>query len=110
MLRSRTLCTALAVAAALVGFTGCSDSTTEPTKAGTFTGTAKPLGNGTATPWVTLDAAGNPTSVGVTLTAAALEGLPTAGAPVSLNLPFPSQGSTTAYNHVGLDFLSTGHP
>src|ERR1044072_4966536 len=45
-------------------------------RAGTFVGESRPLGNGTVRSWVTLDRNGDPTAVGVTFSEAALSGLP----------------------------------
>lgn len=96
----------LASLAVLAVFAGCSD-TASPTKAGTFNGPSVTVGNGTANSWVTLDADGNPTSVGVTVTAAGLDNLPSAE--TAYVLAMPAQASATAYNHIGFDWNPHGH-
>lgn len=80
---------------------------------GTYLGAPKPLGQGTARAFVTLDPAGNPTAIGVILTEAALTGLPTeppAGADGwEYVLPLPREAAATGYDHVGLDWNPHGH-
>ena len=100
-------CTALAFSAV-----GCSeDSTTEPSKAGTFYGTPVTVGAGKARSWVTLDKDGNPTAIGLALTDSALMNLPTTPfPPTEYVLTLPAQASATIYNHIGLDWNVEGHP
>jgi len=102
---------AMMATALTFGVVGCGDDTTEPTSlAKTITGDTKTVGNGTATAWMKLGDDGKPTSVGVTLTAAAFDSLPTAPfPPAEYNLMLPAEASATAYNHVGLDWNSQGH-
>ncbi|MEP6833652.1 MAG: DUF5602 domain-containing protein [Gemmatimonas sp.] len=71
----RGIAAALLTAAALVAV-ACTDDATQPNLAGTRYGVSQALGAGTARTYVTLDAAGNPTSVGVALSEAALTNLP----------------------------------
>jgi hypothetical protein len=80
----------------------------------TFFGEAKSLGKGKVRSWVSLDADGNPTAIGLTFNEEALATLPQEapmgmeGTEVSLLLP--SQASRTAFNHIGLDWNPHGHP
>ena len=79
-------------------------------RAGTYPGESRPLGNGTVRSWVTLDKNGNPAAIGVTFSEAALSGLPTREPGTEYQLSLPPQASATAFNHIGLDWNSNGHP
>jgi len=70
-------------------------------------GARLPLGRGTATAWVGLDAQGAPVSVGVDLTEAALDGLP--GHKADIDLALPPEARQAGYDHVGLDWQAHGH-
>lgn len=70
-------------------------------------GARLPLGRGTATAWVGLDARGAPVSVGVDLTETALDDLP--GHKTSIDLPLPPEARQAGYDHVGLDWEAHGH-
>jgi hypothetical protein len=99
-------------ATAMTTLTGCGDD--EPTstsKAGTFKGPTMVVGKGTAYSWVKLDDAGNPTSIGISLTDSALVDLSQNPFPPQMfNVALPSQASATAFNHIGLDWNAMGHP
>lgn len=88
---------------------GCGDEDAGPAgpQSGTFYGQPVNVGNGTARGWVTLDA-GQPTAVGVSLTATALVGLPASSTEYTVSLP--AQAAATAFDHVGLDWNPAGHP
>lgn len=90
---------------------GCSEEEVAPiSKARTAYGTEISIGNGTGRSWAQLNDEGNPTSIGFTLTANALENLPTvAFPPTAYYLPLPADAQTTAYNHIGLDWGPMGH-
>ena len=73
------------------------------------------MGQGTARSFVTLDSSGNPTTVGIKFSAAALQGLPMGGdsatdEPGGLALALPAQGRKTIFDHVSLNFEPNGHP
>ena len=111
--RVGTLALTVALSGALLAGSACSDSSTAP-NARTSYGVAQTLGNGTARTFVTLDAAGKPTSVGVALTEAALTNLPmTPNAPspsaVMLQLALPADAPVTGYNHIMVDWNPLGH-
>lgn len=80
-------------------------------------GESKPLGHGTMTAWVKLDPHGRPLALGVTLTEAAISGLPTKATPdrespiTSLEdaLVFPPEARETAFEHVGVSWHPYGH-
>ena len=92
---------------AAVAIVACSDSVS-PSKSGTFYGPVTTLSSGTARSYVTLNESGVPTDVGVSLTEAALLGLPTVTTEYVLALP--AAASATPYKHVGVNWQPMGHP
>lgn len=84
-------------------------TTTKPLAVQTFFGDSKKLGNGMVRSWVRLDKAGNPTSIGVTFTEAALTGLPTDVESEAYDLNLPAQAGETPFNRVGLNWNPKGH-
>ncbi|MFC9790156.1 DUF5602 domain-containing protein [Rhodococcus sp. NPDC127528] len=79
--------------------------------AGTLLGAESPLGNGTSRTYVVTDATGQPTEIGVRLSADALEGLP-AGPDASMQmsmLALPGDAPDTGFDHVMLDWNPNGH-
>lgn len=97
--------------AAVITIVGCSknDNPTAPSKAGTFVGEQKAMGNGTIRSWVKLDDNGNPTSIGVTFTETALVNLTTDSMGTRYALSLPSQSSAIAINHIEVDWETYGH-
>ncbi len=75
----------------------------------TVVGETKTVGSGTAQTWVRLDGSGHPTSVGVTLSESAMNGLRASGFGPSTDILIPTTASQTAFNHVGLDWNPMGH-
>jgi hypothetical protein len=73
----------------------------------TFYGSAVPMGNGVAQAWITEDADGIPTAVGVKLNEKALVNLPSETETFVLN--FPKQGATDFYTHILVDWNPQGH-
>lgn len=65
------------------------------------------LGEGRVTAWVAVDAVGQPVSVGLTVTDAALRGLP--HATTEINLALPQEARQAGFDHVGLDWAPHGH-
>jgi hypothetical protein len=90
-------------------------SMTDPVPEGKIIlGDVVPFGLGTARSWVQVDANGDPASVGVTLTEAALSGLPDRATPgmiwmVEYILAFPSENALLPFNHVGINWNPHGH-
>ncbi|MDQ3901114.1 MAG: DUF5602 domain-containing protein [Actinomycetota bacterium] len=99
----------LAACVALTSLAACGNG--QSNKSGTFYGPPQSIGSGTAKAYVTLDNAGNPTEVGIRMSAASLDGLPQEDAvpPHMLILDFPRQASATPFNHVMLNWNSHGH-
>jgi hypothetical protein len=114
--RARRLAGAAAASAALalVLLAACSDDATAPGAARLVYGPSQPLGDGTARTYVALDRAGAPVSVGVAISATAMQGLPMTpmpGMPMAamLNLTLPAEAAPAGYDHVMLDWMPTGH-
>ncbi len=96
------------VATLLLGLVGC--DTHDGSPAGTYLGPTLKLGNGTARTWVALDDDGNPLSVGLTLTEAALTGLPAQQHHEDgFSLKFPAQAAVTPFKHLLLNWNPQGH-
>lgn len=97
-----------AVAALLVGCGGGGDDGPR-----TIEGTPQPLGQGTARSWVRLNAQGTPQAVGVTLSEAALQGLPTTPvegpAAAELVLKLPAEAAATGIDHIEVEWNPQGH-
>lgn len=80
----------------------------------TILGDVVPFGNGTARSWVKKDATGAYTAVGVTLTEAAMQGLPEDVTPglvwmVEYVLNLPTEASDLPFNHIGINWNPKGH-
>lgn len=78
-------------------------------------GDVVPFGDGTARTWVRLDANDQPTALGITLTEAALQGLPPDVTPgviwmVEYVLAFPSDVPLLPFDHAGVNWNPRGHP
>jgi hypothetical protein len=101
-------CALVLACGAFIAVTGCEDDPAQPTsKARTINGASKTVGGGTGTSWLKLDDAGNPASVGITLTENALSGLSAQMSEEAFALP--AEASATGYNHISLDWNPTGH-
>jgi uncharacterized protein len=106
---------AVAVGTALAFACSCSSGSTPTAGSGTPSsdtvfGPSQPLGNGTVKTYVTLDGAGQPTQVGLRLSATAMDGLPQDTGPAQMvMLAFPDQAARTAFNHVMLNWNPQGH-
>lgn len=80
----------------------------------TILGEVIPFGQGTARSWVQVDGSGKPATVGITLTEAALEGLPAEVTPgliwmVEYILAMPSDVGQLPFNHIGVNWNPRGH-
>jgi len=65
------------------------------------------LGNGEARSWVSLDRLGHPLAIGISLTEAALDNLPTTDTEVPL--PLPAQARATVFRQAVLNWNPHGH-
>ncbi|CAN5824023.1 DUF5602 domain-containing protein [soil metagenome] len=97
---------------AAVALAGCSD-TSEPSKAGTFSGPTLQVGGGEARSVVTLDRDGNPVSMAVAISDGAVENPPTPPAGMMWaehTLALPAEAAGTVFDHLTLDWNPHGHP
>ena len=85
----------------------CSESTTAPDLSGTFYGSATTMAGGAGRTYVTLDAAGHPTELGVALSEAALTGLP--ATPAEFVFALPNEATETVFEHAVINWEPTGH-
>jgi hypothetical protein len=72
-------------------------------------GESKPLGGGAARSWVRLDGAGNPSSVGISLSEAALTNLPTSLEGNEVVLGMPKQNLALPFDHISIEWNPQGH-
>ncbi|WP_149359200.1 DUF5602 domain-containing protein [Lolliginicoccus suaedae] len=84
---------------------------TEQAEASLERGPAVTVGEGEAAAFVTVDAEGNPSEVGIRLTEDALDGLPDEpdAPPTVWTLELPESADSTMFDHVSLDWASSGH-
>jgi hypothetical protein len=104
----RCLWVALGFCVGLVLVTAC--GRVGQIESGTSYGPPQKLGNGTVRTYVTADTAGQPSEVGIELTAAALDGLPSHGPSTTVMLDLPEQAGKTDFNHVMVNWNPDGHP
>src|SRR5665213_9960 len=98
------LASALLTAATAGLAVACSDTSAPDSKAGTFYGPSASFAQGTARAWVTTDAAGSPTALGIAMTDGSLQGLPataTGPSPTALmvTLALPDQAKGIGFDH-----------
>lgn len=106
----RSLLASLTLAVS-IGMVSCSDDTTDPVDlSGTFFSAEQNIGDGKAKLFVTRNADGDPTEVGIRISEAALTNLPDTGMGTSLGFDMISEGSETVFKHVTLDWNPHGHP
>ena len=74
-----------------------------------YKGAAVPLGRGSAHAWVMMGKNHEPKAVGVSISAAAIDGIE-ASHGEALTLPFPRQAAGTPFDHVYLNWNPHGHP
>lgn len=92
-------------------FISCDKDDDNPPR--TFYGTAVKLGNDSIRSFVTLDASGQPASIGLRVGENALNGLPTDTLPgkpeFEYTIPLPSQANATGIDHIEVDWNPFGH-
>jgi hypothetical protein len=99
---------AIALTAALVVAAACSDDSTAPRALPEVQGSAVAVGNGTARTFVVPSSSGQPLSIGIELTASALDSLPSST--TEWVLPFPAGMNVAPWDHATLDWNPQGHP
>jgi hypothetical protein len=101
----------LVVLSTLSTATGCGDGG-EPVgngpQAGTFRGPTQTVANGTAQTFVTINEAGDPTSIGVIVSEGALSGLPATN--IGTDLLLPVEAADTPFRGAALVWFPNGHP
>ena len=111
--RSRFLSAGLIVACATLTMAGGTHAPVDrpaAVGAGVFDGPTVRVGDGTAHSFVTLDAAGNPTEVGMRLSEGAMDGLPATHDDVAtFELDLPDEAAATVFDHTTLDWNDHGH-
>jgi hypothetical protein len=85
-----------------------SESLAKKSKEKTFYGPATPMGKGVARAWVSVNENGEPTAIGVNISAKAVDNL--GQEPRMFTLQLPKQGDLTLYEYVALDWNPAGHP
>lgn len=92
---------------------GRKPAATTRSKAKTFVGATKQLGEGTARSWVTLDRDGKPTAIGLTFSESALKTAPTeiphGQEGIDITLALPREAAGTPFNHIGFGWNPKGH-
>jgi hypothetical protein len=78
-----------------------------PDRSALHVGERVPMGDGYVESWIELDSAGNPSSLGISISEAAFMSLPDEITEWSLALP--SEASATPFTHMGLDWNPSGH-
>ena len=85
----------------------------EGPKAGTYEGPPTTIGQGKAHSFVTLDAGGNATRIGLRFSEAALTGLPAEhpenGREWEYVIPLPAEAASAGYDHIGVNWNPHGH-
>lgn len=92
----------------------CSSTSGPDSKANTFYGPSLTLGQGTARAWLEVDASGAPSALGITVSEAALTGLPATAVPPNptaamVSLTLPDQAKVTGFDHAEVGWNPQGH-
>ena len=97
----------------LIFLAGCMMPQKESPKAATYEGPPTSIGQGSARSFVTLDADGKPSTIGIRLSKSALDGLPaeepTDAIEWEYTLQLPPEAASSGYNHIGIDWNPHGH-
>ncbi|SEB76434.1 DUF5602 domain-containing protein [Rhodococcus koreensis] len=103
----RLRCAVGLILAVCVTVAGCSAAAAGPEGSRTSFGASESVGEGAVRTYTTVDARGEPTGVGIRMSATALDGLPDTGEKFMLDLP--EQASATVFDHVMLNWNPHGH-
>lgn len=100
-------------AAVTTSLVGCAEFGKPGSKAGTYDGPSQAIGGGRGHAFITLDASGGATAIGVRMSEAALVGLPAEPPPNAEGweyvLSLPKEAAIAGYNHIGLYWNPKGH-
>jgi hypothetical protein len=92
---------------------GCAELRTRNSMAGTYDGPSRDMGGGSAHAFITLDADGKPTAIGIRMSETALLGLPAEPPPDADGweyvLSLPKEAAISGYKHVVIDWNPKGH-
>lgn len=107
------LAEAVLAAMMMTSILGCAEIRKPGPSAGTYDGPSRDIGGGQARAFITLDASGRPTAIGVRMSESALVGLP-AEPPRDAEgweyvLSLPKEAAISGYDHVGMNWNPTGH-
>lgn len=96
------------------GHTSVSVSAPVPNTDKTILGEVVPFGNGTARSWVKVNQQGQPSAIGVTLTEAAMQGLPADVTPglvwmAEYIMTLPEEAKMLPFNHIAVNWNPKGH-
>ncbi|MCU0633806.1 MAG: DUF5602 domain-containing protein [Gemmatimonadaceae bacterium] len=106
--------TAAAALMSIAALAACNDDSTSPPSTRDIFSATQQLGQGTVRSFVSVDASGAPTAVGVTISESAMASLPTTPMPgmpaaAMLVLPLPAEAARSGFDHVMLDWNPAGH-
>ncbi|WP_080237720.1 DUF5602 domain-containing protein [Spirosoma rigui] len=94
---------------AAILFFGCTKNETD-SQPDRIMGQSAAMGSGKVTTWMSLDAQGNPASIGFTMTKEALESMPSIKTVSAYMLALPDEAiAKTPYKHVMIDWNPQGH-
>lgn len=110
---SKRLVEVLLAVVVTISLLGCAEFQKLGSKAGTYDGPSEAIGGGRAHAFITLDASGRPTVIGLRMSEAALVGLPVEP-PRNADgweyvLSLPKEAAIAGYNHIGIDWNPKGH-
>lgn len=92
---------------------GCAEAARPGPAAGTYDGPALEMGGGRACTFITLDAGGKPTAIGIRMSETVLSGLPAElphdGDAWEYVLSLPKEAAAAGYDHVGIGWNPKGH-
>lgn len=109
--RASPLVLLAALSTSSVFLTACDDDNENSHAPALAYGAPVAMGAGSARAYVSTDASGNPTEVGIRMTATALDNLPSEPAGTMYNLALPTSAATrqTPFDHVSFDWNPNGH-
>ena len=113
MIRALAVGTLIAAMLPTAGIAATKSAATKSAAPKTYVGESKPVGNGTVRTWVTVDAKGAPSAVGVTFSETTLLGLPMTLPKDDIgwewNLALPTEAKVAPFDHVAFYWNPKGH-
>ncbi|MDJ0366497.1 DUF5602 domain-containing protein [Hymenobacter sp. H14-R3] len=103
-------CTPGLLALGSISLSACSHHDADAPQPATIYGASIAIGSGMGRAYINTDAAGNPTEMGLRLTAAALNGLPAQPVMGTMyHLVLPASAAKTPFDHLSFDWNPMGH-